>query len=293
MLQHVPTSGCIKPMTRTTGIALLCLAALLWGTWPLYLRAGGGPTGVSLAFLSMFAMALPAPFVIRRRDFLDRGAVAALVIIGLCDAANAVLYFSALQRGPVVVATLTHYLAPLLVALTAPLLVGEPRSRRATIAAPIILVGLALVLGRAGETSSWQTTAALGGGSAIFYAGLVLASRRAGQTFTPLAVTSLHAVVSAIALALVFRAEVLPPAFDARFTVAFAGCLVNGLFAAVLFNTALQRVGAQLTGVLTYLEPLAASLLGIAIFGEPFGVLTFLGTALVLGTGAWSALERA
>jgi drug/metabolite transporter (DMT)-like permease len=87
-----------EPVTkRATGIVLIALAATLWGTWPLYTRAGG-PTGVGIGFLALVMMALPAPFVFRRAAFADRGAVIALVIIGLADAANMVLYFSALER---------------------------------------------------------------------------------------------------------------------------------------------------------------------------------------------------
>ena len=83
----------------------------------------------------------------------------------------------------------------------------------------------------------------------------------------------------------------LPTATEGLPLVLF-GCLVNGLLAAVLFNQALVRIGAQLTGVLTYLEPLVASLVGIVAFHEGAGPLTFLGAGLVLATGVWVALER-
>jgi drug/metabolite transporter (DMT)-like permease len=269
---------------------MACLAATLWGTWPLYAHAGT-IDGLPLAFLTMLAMALPAPFVLRRAQLADRGATVALIVVGLADATNAVLYFSALARGPVVVATLTHYLAPLLVALVAPLLLTEPRSKRALLAAPVVLAGLGLVLARASTDGDWVTTALLGAGSAVFYATLVIASRKAARAYPPLALTSVHAVVSVAALLVVFGARALPTPSPALAVTAL-GCLVNGLLAAVLFNVALQRIGAQLTGVLTYLEPLTASLVGVVAFHEPAGLNTLLGTLTVLAAGAWVALER-
>lgn len=240
----------------------------------------------------MAVMALPAPFVLRRRDFADRGAVIALLIVGLADAGNVVLYFSAIARGPTVIAVLTHYLTPTLVAFAAPLLLKEPRSRRALLAGPIILLGLALVLGTA-SSADWGLTAALGAGSAFFYATLVIFSRRAGRTFSPLAVTSLHAVVSAVVLLIIFRGAVIPTTFDGPTRFVIFGALVNGLLGAVLFNLSLRAIGAQLVGVITYLEPLTAAAIGIVVLGEPFTVWTLVGGAVVLAAGIWAAREPA
>lgn len=271
---------------------MACGAAALWGTWPLYARSGA-VEGLPLAFLTMCAMALPAPFVVKRAALADRGALLALIVVGVADAANAVLYFSALGRGPVVVATLTHYLAPLLVAVTSPWVLREVRSRRALLAAPVVLAGLGLVLWTsAGDGGDWRMTALFGAGSAGFYATLVLASRIAGRAWSPLGVTSVHAVVSVVALLLVFGRSALPEVTRGLGAV-LVGCLVNGLFAAVLFNVALQRIGAQLTGVLTYLEPLTASLIGVVAFHEVAGWNTAVGAVLVLAAGAWVALEPA
>lgn len=281
----------LKPRSSTaTGMLLIAIAATLWGTWPLYTR-NGAPSGISIGFITLAVMAIPAPFAFRRADFLDRGAVIAMILVGLADAANVVLYFSALSRGPVVIAVLTHYLAPSFVAIFAPLILKEPRARRALIATPIVLIGLAVVLGPSGDPSSWLTTASLGAGSAIFYAIVVLGSRRAGRTFTPLAVTSLHSVVSIIALAAVYRSEVLPPSLESATPILFAA-LINGFLAAVLFNRSINLIGAQLVGMFTYLEPLTAALIGIAVLHEPFGAHTALGVAIILGAGVWAASER-
>ncbi len=277
--------------TRRLGLATVCVAASAWGTWPLFVRHGG-QGGLVVGFLTMSVMALPALWLVPRSDFRDRGAVLALVVVGVADAANVALYFSALERGPVVVAVLTHYLAPLLVALTAPLVLSERPSRRARLALPVMLVGLFLVLPRGEDAGSAPWAGLLGAGSALFYAVLVLASRRAAVSFPPLAVVSLHAVVSALLLLLVFRGKALPTQLDGGVALLLVGALLNGLAGAWLFNFGLPRIGAQLTGVLTYLEPLVAAVLGVAVLHEPFSASMALGLGLMLGAGAWSALER-
>ena len=273
---------------RATGIALIAAAATLWGTWPLYTRAGG-PTGVSIGFLALVVMALPAPFVFKRGAFGDRGAVWALLIVGLADAGNMALYFSALERGPIVVAVLSHYLAPTLVAFAAPLVLGERGSRRALWASPVVLMGLGLVLSHGSSTEGWGLTALLGSGSAVFYAAVVLGSRRAAKSFTPIAVMSLHSVISALMLAVVFGHAVLPTAADRGLAIVLFGCLVNGLFAALLFNLSLQRLEAQLVGLFTYLEPLTAAVLGVVVLGDPFGVPSAVGLLLVVVAGGYAA----
>ena len=247
---------------------------------------------MSLGFLCLFAMALPAPFVFRRASFADRGAVIALVLVGLADAANVLLYFNALERGPVVVAVLSHYLAPTLVALSAPFILEEQTSRRALLASPIALIGLALVLSPGGASTSSLNTALLGGGSAIFYAIVVLGSRRAARSFSPGAVMSLHSVISASALLLCFGREVIPTQVNVELGIVLFGCLVNGLIAGLLFNLSLERIEAQLVGLFTYLEPLNAAILGVLVLGEPFGFLSAAGLALVIAAGGWAATQR-
>lgn len=275
---------------RTWGILFIALAATSWGTWPLFTH-GSPLSGVTIGFITLAVMSLPAPFVFRRADFADRPAAWWLLGVGLADAANVVLYFSALSRGPIVFAVLTHYLAPALVALGAPFLLKEPRSKRALLATPLVLGGLTLVLSRTStEGSEWLTTALLGGGSAIFYALVVIGSRRAGRTFSPLAVTSLHSVISALALLIVFRGEVLPTSLAPAMPV-LGAALVNGLVAAVLFNRALRLIGAQLVGVFTYLEPLTAAVLGVVVFHEAFSAATVAGVVIIVTVGAWAAAE--
>jgi drug/metabolite transporter (DMT)-like permease len=275
---------------RSVGFVAVCLAASSWGTWPLFVHYGG-QSGLVAGFITMLVMALPAAVIAPRLRFDDRGAVAAVILIGVADAANVVLYFSALEAGPVVTAVLTHYLAPILVTLAAPLLLGERRSRRALLALPVMVVGLFLVLPPASQAGPGLRAGLLGGASAFCYTALVLATRRAAVSFPPLAVTSLHAVVSAGLLLIVFQSRALPEAVDGRLALFALGALVNGLGGAFLFNFGLPKIGAQLTGVLTYVEPLVASIIGFTVLDDRLTVAAVVGLAMMLTSGGWIALE--
>jgi len=274
---------------RVVGTGLVAAAAMLWGCWSLVLRPAG-LTGIPSALVVLAVMGAPAPFVLRRAPFRDRGAALALLLLGIADAGNAGLYFAAIQRGPVSVAVLTHYLAPVIVALAAPAILGEAPSRRARAAAPLSLLGLALLVWRPGAGLPLET-ALLGAGSALFYAVIVFSAKRAERSFSPLAVTALHAPLSA-ALLLAFGGRAALPAMEGGTLLLAAGAAVFGLGGSVLFYTGLRRVSSQVAGALTYLEPLTATLLGWAVFSERLDVLALAGAALVLACGVAVALER-
>ena len=84
----------------------------------------------------------------------------------------------------------------------------------------------------------------------------------------------------------------LPSALDDATRFVLLGAFLNGLVGALLFNLALKRITAQLVGVITYLEPLTAALLGAMVLGQPFTIWSTLGGVVVLATGAWAASER-
>jgi drug/metabolite transporter (DMT)-like permease len=268
---------------------MVAAGATLWGCWSLFLRPAG-LSGPQSALLVLAAMSLPAPFLLRREALRDRRATAALVIVGLADAANAALFFAAMRQGPVSVAVLTHYLAPLLLALSAPWVLGEQSSTRALLGVPLTLAGLAMLIIQP-DTAFSGVTAALGAASAIFYAVIVLAAKEAARAYSPLAVTSLHAPISVAALLLYFGAEALPPAVDAGTLRVLVGGVFCGIGGNILFNAGLRRVPTAAAGALTYLEPLTASVVGWVFFAEGLTRLGIAGGVLVLVAGAWVAAE--
>ncbi len=269
---------------------MVAAGATLWGCWSLFLRPAG-LSGIQNALLALLAMSLPAPFLLRREALRDRRATRALALVGLADAANVALFFAAMQHGPLAVAVLSHYLAPLLVTLTAPWVAREPRSLRALLGAPLTLGGLGLLIWRPGEPLTlW--TAVLGGASAFFYAAVIFAAKEAARAWSPLQVTSLHSVLSVLLLLLVFGREALPSASIGPVLLVLSGGLVCGVLGSLLFNAGLRCIPTSAASALTYLEPLTAALVGWIFFHEALSPWGLLGGALVLATGVWIAAER-
>ncbi len=275
------------------GAGLVALAAFLWGMWPLFLRHSGMP-GYASGFVAMAVTSLVAVPVlalrVASRRAPTRAALLALVGVGAFDAGNVALYFGALAKGPVSVAVLTHYLAPLLVGFGAPLLLKERVSRRALVAAPVMLAALAAVVS-GGETEVPWATAAFGAGSAVFYAANVLCSKLAAQSFSPFEVVALHGPVAALTLLAVFQGAALPSHFDLGFGSVVIGSVVSAIGATVFFNIGLRLVPAPVAGVVTYLEPVTVVAVGMLFFGEELRLMRVVGAAVVVAMGAWVALE--
>ena len=112
------------------------------------------------------------------RRWLDLG------LLGVADAGNYILYFAAVDRGPLALAGLTHYAAPVLVALAAPTFLGERRRPRTLTASAAALVGLGLLLSGSSMRGPALITAACGFGSAIFYAANTVLSKQTFQHFS-------------------------------------------------------------------------------------------------------------
>jgi DME family drug/metabolite transporter len=277
-----------RAMGRRLGTAAVAAAASGWGLWALFTRGGRlGPAWQSVLILAVIALAwLPLSLSRSGRPHARRRPARLwllLALLGLLDAGNYLLYFAAVERGPLATAVLAHYLAPLLVAALAPALLREPLGARTLPALAASMCGLVLLVGSGSGSPLALTTALLGAGSAAFYAGTTLLGKRLLDDFSPSELLAYHSAASA--LLLLPLAGPLPPlrAFLGR---PLLGALLLGAGGGALYFAGLRRVPASRAAVLTYLEPLVASLVGALAFGELLGPLGLVGALLMLAGGA-------
>jgi len=281
-------------MERTSatllGTLAVALAAIGWGTWALFLRGTGvPPVWQSILILSVITLAW-LPLALRsRRGPRPARAWRDMALLGAFDAGNYILYFAAVDRGPIALAVLTHYLAPVLVAAGAPFILAEPLGRRTLPAAALALIGVAMLLGGVQTDGGVLVTALLGAGSAAFYAASALWSKKLFEHFTGTELLCYHAGISALLL-LPFAGR--PPPLDSMIGRPLVGALLAGAGGGALFYFGLRRIEAQRAAVLTYLEPLVAALVGALAFGEAHTPLALVGAALVLASGAAVALQK-
>jgi len=274
------------------GLVMVTLAAASWGTWSLFLRPTGLPPSVTspLLFLVMGLVALP--FALRGpRVAWTRRKVLLILANTAFDVLNILTFFAAIHVTTVAIAVLSHYVAPILIALAAPKVDGTP-SKGTVPAAMVALAGLVIIL------EPWATPAdgaalgaTLGVLSATCYAGNMFTVRRLALEVGASKAMSYHSLLGAVVLApllIVYPGSIA--AEDAA--LFFTGAAVIGAGSGVMFAIGVARIGSARAAVLTFAEPLVAVAVGVLVWEEPLRPLAIVGGALVLGAGIHVARKK-
>jgi drug/metabolite transporter (DMT)-like permease len=210
-----------------------------------------------------------------------------LVAIGLVLAVHWTLFFLTIKLSSVAVAVVTVYSAPILIAIAAPLVLPEPRSRVAAVALLPATAGVVMIA-LAGEDGGHVRALALatGLGAAATYAALVVGGKRLRMRFHPLtyAFWVYLVAVAAMAPSLSFSGRVLPSSWRETGAVLLVGIVFTGV-SGIVWVTLLGIVSAQAIGVLAFLEPVSAALLAWALLDQPLGAAVVAGGGLVLAGG--------
>jgi len=207
-----------------------------------------------------------------------------IVWLGVADALNVLLFFAA-YKITIDVAVLAHYLAPIFVAVASPLLLREAMTVRTALAVVGSFAGLAVMLGPGGtgadSAAAWQS-AALGAGSALFYASNVIGNKFVAESFSTSEVMFWHGIIATPLLALfVPRGEWATVDVHAAIFLGLTS-IGPGALAGLAFVWGLRRMPAVHASTLTLLEPLVAVVAGALVFGEGLGARALGGGALIL-----------
>jgi len=194
------------------------------------------------------------------------------------------LLFVALRSAPPLEANLVNYLWPLLIVVLAPLVLPGIRLRPVHVVAAVagfIGAALAIVGGqRIADELSWGYLAAAG--SAFVWATYSLGTRRVAAF--PTAAIGLFGLVSGL-LALACHALLEPAvALSARDWLLIAVVGLGPLGAAFfLWDAALKRSDPRRVGLVSYLTPLASTLLLAATTGRPLTAWLVAAALLIVG----------
>ena len=247
-------------------------------------------TGIALMMGSMLAW----PFVIKdRRQWQVAPRMLALGVFTLFG--FHFLLFIALRMAPAVEVNLVNYLWPLFIVVLAPLYLPGVALRRVHIAAAITgFVGAALAISGAREdvvaSASSSASPLLGYllalGSALIWANYSLQTKRSDMSGTgfPTAAIGLFGLISG-ALSLVCHFALEPPvSLNAQDWLLLALMGLGPLGAAFfLWDKALKLGDARQIGILSYLTPLASTVLLMMVTGRAMSWSIALAAAMIVG----------
>jgi RarD protein len=211
-----------------------------------------------------------------------------LLVSGFALGMNWILLFESYNYTSVATATLCYYLAPILVILASPLVLGEKLTLRKGICAAAALIGMVLVSGvtdgDVGGLQDWKGIL-FGLGAAVLYACVVLLNRKIDpmdafdKTFAQL---SIAAVTLLPYVFLTEELSTLQIAPDGWILLAVAGIVHTGIAYSLYFKS-ISHLPAQTSALLSYIDPIFAVLLSVLVLKESMSIAAFIGAAMILG----------
>ncbi len=191
------------------------------------------------------------------------------------------LWFFAVTAAPLAQVFALEFTTPIWVVLLAPFLLGEPLTRRRTLAVVLGFVGILIVARPGAETVNAGTiTAAL---AAVFFALTYIATKRLTRLET---IGGIMFWLTAIQLVFGLAAAgfdgdiALPDAAALPFVVVIA---LAGLLAHFCITNALSLASASIVAPLDFVRLPAIAVIGMALYDEPLDLFVFLGAAVIFG----------
>lgn len=275
----------------------MILAMVIFGTIGLFVRQ----IPLSSTMIAMVRGAVGAIFLliisgISRQPVSGESVKKNLLVLVLSGAAigiNWILLFEAYRYTTVATATLCYYLAPVIVTLLSPLVLGERLTGRKVVCAAAALLGMVMVSGvlKSGPVGTGNFTGILFGiGAAVFYAAVILLNKFLKG------IDSKDSTIIQLATA----ALVLLPYLLGTESVSFAGIpgtalvllLVVGILhtgiAYRLYFSAVADLKGQTIAIFSYMDPVVAIFLSALVLGEHMDSWSVMGAVLILGSTFYS-----
>jgi len=284
---------------KTSDIVALLLLGAIWGASFLFMRMGADEFGgMALAGMRAIGAAICSiPLLTRTRLVEMRTHWRDIAIVGIANSALPFVLFSyAAKSLPAGVSAISDAIAPLLVALSGWMLLGEKLSATQASGLLIGFTGVVwLVLGTVGfnggaHATGWAMAACLGA-NVCYTFGAQYSHRRLRSGVTPLSVATGSQLAAALLL-LPFTLWTWPahtPGWMSWLAVLGLAAVCTSL-AYVLFYGLMARVGASRSMVVMFLIPVFGVVWGLLFLHEPVTlamaggcVVILLGVALTTG----------
>lgn len=278
--------------------ARIVASAVIWGSMGLVVR----PIALSSGAIALIRGLLGALFLFglialgrRRVDFGSiRKNAWLLILSGALLGANWIFLFEAYRHTTIALATLSYYLAPVILTAASPLVIRERLNARKVLCVFAALAGMALISGIGGLSAPGGNLSGilLGLCAAVCYASLTMVNKFV-KGVAPLESTLIQLIVSSAALAPYLMAtggfDVSGIGLKDILLLIVLGVAHTGL-AFWWYFASVRELPAQTVAALTYIDPATAILLSTLLLGEAMRVPQMVGAALILGAALTAEL---
>ena len=275
----------------------IALSMAIFGTIGAFTRAISVSSGELALYRAVMACLLIGGYFLIRGEKLpvkELGRDLPLLLLsGAAMGVNWILLFQAFRYTTISAATLSYYFAPVIVTLVCPLLFREKLTGRQVVCFVMSTAGIVLITGTATLGGGTDLIGILYGlGAAVLYAAVVLVNKFIRKV-TGLHRTFLQMVAAAVTLApyVALTGGINLGGLDGRGWICLlvVGIVHTGISYCLYFSS-LQELPGQKAAILSYIDPLVAVAVSVAVLGEPLTARQALGGALILGFTLWNEL---
>ncbi len=211
-----------------------------------------------------------------------------LILVPLSFIANSLFFYYAFRNTTISNAVLTHYTAPVFVALMAPFFLKENIRLSTWAAIALSSIGLWLILQGAESESALPLSSnekmgiIAGALSGLAYAFLIILIRRVASCYSSLFITFIqNSIVALVLLPFILHLNVTMQVLPYLIIMG----VVHSTIAPILYVQGFRSVKANEAAILGYCEPVGATILAFFFFHEVPGITALLGGAMILLSG--------
>lgn len=286
-------------MKKLLNPRLMLIASMtIFGTLGPFVRNIPVSSGELALYRALFAAVLIGTFLAVTKQKIPfrkiEKEIPLLLASGVAMGINWILLFEAYKYTTVSVATLSYYFAPVIVTVVCPFLFKEKLTAKQIICFVMSTVGLVMITGISDSGGESNLKGILFGlGAAVFYASVVLLNKFIKN------VEGIHRTflqfISAIVVLIpyvAFTSGVTLGGMDSKgwINLAIVGIVHTGITYCMYFSS-LKELPGQKAAILSYIDPLVAVVISVAVLGETMTLWQILGGGLILGFTLWNEIS--
>lgn len=274
----------------------LIVSMVVFGTIGMFVREIALSSGEIALYRAVLAVLLLLGYFGGRRSKLQLSSIRKelffLLLSGAAMGMNWILLFEAYQYTTISVATLSYYVAPVIVTILCPFLFHEKLTKKQILCFVMSTVGVVLIIGIGNlyGKGTGLTGVLFGLGAAVFYAAVILLNKFI-KGVSGVERTFLQFLAAIMVL---FPYVACTSGFH-LLTLSGKGwihLLIVGLFHTgmtyCLYFSSLKELRGQEAAILSYIDPMVAVVISVLVLGERITFSQIFGGILILGFSIWN-----
>ena len=274
----------------------LMISMIVFGTLAVFVRNISVSSGELALYRAILAAVLIAVYLIFSKEKLILSAIKKeiplLLISGVAMGFNWILLFEAYKYTSVSAATLSYYFAPIIVTVVCPFLFHEKLTGKQILCFSMSTLGVFLITGIPDFQNMGRDTIGIlfGLSAAVLYATVILLNKfiknvtGIHRTFLQF-LAAIMILIPYVASTGGFHLYTLDP--KGWINLLIVGLVHTGITYCLYFSS-LKELPGQEAAILSYIDPLTAVIISVAVLGENISFFQIIGGILILGFAIWN-----